>query len=110
MLLGRTLKSSWSWKEGFRFALAGELLSEAGVAPTYKLNIAEKFGSHILKPAYKMIAVASKHIRQPLAICLFTILAALFIALVFYNIPAFAILGNFSPVRQSVFYSSSMLS
>jgi hypothetical protein len=42
----------------------------------------------------------SKHIRQPLAICLFTILATLFAALVFYNIPLFVILGKFFPSKM----------
>ena len=99
--------SSWSWKEGVRFALAEELLSEAGIASTYKLSVAEKFGSHLLRPLYQMIALVSKHIRQPLAICLFTILAALFMTLVFYNIPAFVILGKLFPgktVRFLLFF------
>src|SRR5262245_57692573 len=89
--------STWSWKEGFRFALAGELLPEAGIPSTYKLSVAEKFGSRLLRPLYQMIALVSKYIRQPLAICLFTTLAALVTALVFYNIPAFVILGKLFP-------------
>ena len=91
--------SGWSWKEGLQFALATELLTEEGVASSYKLNVAEKFGSLILKPLYRAIALVSKHIRKPLAICLCTTLAALIAALVFYNIPAFVILGKLFPSK-----------
>lgn len=91
--------NNWSWKEGVRFALAGELLSEEGIASVYKMSATERLGSQILKPLYRMIDFASKHIRQPFAICLFTILASLFAALVFYNIPAFIILGKLFPSK-----------
>ena len=90
---------NWSWKEGFRFAFAGELISKEGVASTYKMSPTEKFGSQILKPIYRMIGLLSKHIKKPLTICLFTILAGLFIALVFYNIPVFVILGKLFPSK-----------
>lgn len=99
--------SDWSWKEGFRFALAEELISEEDPTSTYKMSAIEKFGSHILSPLFRTIDFISKHIRQPLAICLFTMLAAFFSLLVFYNIPAFVILGKLFPskvVRCLVFF------
>jgi hypothetical protein len=90
---------NWSWKEGVRFALATELLSEEKVALSYKMSSAEKLGSWFLRPLYRMIDLVAKKIQQPLAICLFTIVTALFAALVFYNIPAFVILGKLFPSK-----------
>jgi hypothetical protein len=98
--------SHWSWKEGFQFVLGEELISKEELASTYKMNPTEKFGSQLLRPLFRTINLISKHIREPLAICLFTMLAALFSLLVFYNIPAFVILGNlfsFKAVRCLLF-------
>src|ERR1700733_1602530 len=89
--------NNWSWKEGFRFAFAGELLSEEGLTSTYRMSIGEKFGTQLIRPLYKMVDLVSKNIREPLAICFITIIAALIAALVFYNIPAFVILGKLFP-------------
>jgi hypothetical protein len=90
---------NWSWKEGFRFALATELFSEEGIDSPYKMSLAERFGSWLLSPLYRMIDLVAKKIQQPLVISLFTILTALFAALVFYNIPAFVILGKLFPSK-----------
>ncbi len=89
----------WSWREGFFFAFAGKLLSEKDEAVSYEMSVSEKFGSQVLKPLYRIIEFVSKSIKQPLAICLFTVLAALIAALVFYNIPAIIILGKLIPVQ-----------
>jgi hypothetical protein len=97
---------NWSWKEGFRFALAEQFIAKEGYTSTYKMSAVEKFGSQFLGPLYKIITLLSKHIRKPLAICLATMLAALFTALVFYNVPAFVILGKLFPskiVRYVIF-------
>ena len=91
--------SNWSWKKGFRFAFAGEFLFDEGMASTYKMNLGEKFGMQFLRPLYKTIDLVSKNIKEPLAICLFTILSALIATLVFYNIPAFVILGKLFPSK-----------
>lgn len=91
--------NSWSWKEGFRFAFAEALLLDGVSASAYKMSLVEKFGTQLLKPLYRAIDLVSKNIREPLAICLFTILAALIAALVFYNIPAFVILGKLFPSK-----------
>jgi len=85
----------WTWKEGFRFALAGELLSEQD----YKKSSAERFGAFFLRPVYKGIDYMSRHIKKPFAILFFTILAALCAIVVFYKIPALIILGKVFPSR-----------
>ncbi len=91
------MRIHWSWREGFRFALAGELLSKEGLS--YTMSPAEKLGSSFLKPLYKVIDFVSKHIRRPLAIILFTIAASLLAFVVFYNIPALVILGRIFPSK-----------
>lgn len=103
--------SGWSWREGFRFALARELLSDDKLAVTYEMNRAEKFGSRFLKPLNQLINFLSKNIRLPLAIVFFTLMAALFAVIVFYNIPAFEILGRLFPsnlVRGLLFFYVEM--
>lgn len=88
--------SNWSWKEGLRFAFAKEFLLEEGT-PTYKMNIQERIGTQLLRPLYRILELVSKNIRQPLAICFFTFLAALTAIIIFYNIPALVILGKLIP-------------
>ena len=91
--------NNWAWKEGIQFAFAVELLSEKGTTIHYKMSFAEKFGSRLLRPLYRMTELVSKNIKRPLAICLFTIAAALIAALIFYNIPIFIILGKLFPTQ-----------
>jgi uncharacterized membrane protein len=45
-----------------------------------------------------MIELISKNIKLPLAICLFTILVAIILSIVFYSIPALVILGKIFPI------------
>src|ERR1700722_17091659 len=89
---------SWSWKEGLVFAFAKKLLSIDGVEPSYEMSIGEKFGLQILNPLYRIIEFISKNIRIPLAICLFTMLAALILGFAFYSIPAFVLFGKLIPI------------
>jgi|JI9StandDraft_2_1071091.scaffolds.fasta_scaffold45158_3 hypothetical protein len=89
----------WSWKEGFTFALAAKLLPAHGVDVTYKKTFAEKVGSQILRPLHRAIGFVSRNIKKPVAICLFTMVAALIIGVVFYRIPAFIILGRLFPTQ-----------
>jgi hypothetical protein len=89
------MQVNWTWKESFRFALAGMLLSEED----YKKSSAERFGAFFLRAPYKVIDYVSRHIKKPFAILLFTILAALFAVVVFYKIPALIILGKVFPSR-----------
>lgn len=96
--------NNWSWKEGVVFAFAGKLLSAEDVNNTYEVSFVEKLGSQILKPLYKIIELISKNIGFPLAICLFTILAALILVLVFYNIPVFIIFGKIFPTYVLRFF------
>ncbi len=91
------MRTQWSWREGFRFALARELLSKEGLS--YKMSPAEQCGSLFLKPLYKTIAFTSKQIRRPLAIILFTAAVSLLTFVVFYNIPALVILGRIFPSK-----------
>src|ERR1700710_797489 len=63
------------------------------------MSPAEKWGSFFLKPLYQLIGGIAKHIRRPTAIILVTLGAALFSAVVFYNIPAFLILGKIFPSK-----------
>ena len=86
----------WSWKEGVAFAFAGKLLSVEGADHIYTLSFGEKVGSQILRPLYRIIEVVSKNIKLPLAICLFTILAAIILGLVFYS-PVLVIFGKLFP-------------
>lgn len=88
----------WSWKEGFVFAFARKLLFAEDVNLTYQMSFGEKLGSQILNPLYRTIEFISKNIRMPLAICFFTLLAALIIGFAFYSIPAFVIFGKLFPV------------
>ena len=92
------MRAAWSWKEGFLFAFAGELLSEKG-SLLHQMSPAEKWGSLFLKPLYRLIDGIAKHIRRPTAIILVTLGAALFSAVVFYNIPAFVVLGKIFPSK-----------
>lgn len=86
---------SWTWLEGLRFALAEEFLLEKGLS--YEMSLAEKWGSAFLRPLYRVIHYVSKHIRRPMAIVLFTMVAALSATIAFYNIPALVILGKIFP-------------
>lgn len=97
----------WSWKDGFIFAFAGKLLSVKGTENAYEISFIEKLGSQILKPLYRIIELISKNIRLPLAICLFTIISALILGLVFYSIPVFVFFGKLFPawlVRFFLFF------
>ncbi len=99
--------NSWSWKEGFFFVFAGKLISAEGIDKAYEISFGEKLGTQILKPLYRMIEFISKNIRLPLAISLFTMLTALILSLVFYNIPALVIFGKLFPgwlVRFVLFF------
>ncbi|MFA6915039.1 MAG: hypothetical protein WC222_01455 [Parachlamydiales bacterium] len=89
--------NSLSWREGIVFAFAGKLLSAEGYDNAYEKSFVEKFGSQILSPLHRIIELVSKNIKLPLAICLFTILAALIIGLAFYSIPVFVIFGKLFP-------------
>ncbi|MBS0585672.1 MAG: hypothetical protein JSR76_05160 [Verrucomicrobia bacterium] len=89
----------WSWKEGFTFALAAQLLPAHGVDVACKKTLGEKVGSQILRPLHRVIAFVSRNIKKPVAICLFTMVAALIIGVVFYRIPAFIILGRLFPTQ-----------
>lgn len=91
------MKVSWTWREGVRFALAKELLSSEG--GSYEMNLVERLGSLWLRPLYKLVGYVSKHIRKPAAISLFTVVAALLVVVVFYNIPALVILGKLFPSK-----------
>lgn len=98
---------SWSWKEAIAFAFAGKFLSVTGVKNAYEMSFGEKLGSQILKPLYRMMELISKNIKLPLAICLFTILAACILGFVFYSIPAFFFFGKVFPtwlIRLSLFF------
>lgn len=93
------MRIKWTWKEGFRFALASEFRPKDGGIFFYEMSSAEKFGSLFLKPFYKMLAQVSKYIRKPLAICIFTIFSAFLSLLIFYNFPALVILGKLLPYQ-----------
>lgn len=98
---------SWSWKEAVVFAVAGRLLSVTGAENAYEMSFGEKLGSRILKPLYRLIELVSKKIKLPLAISLFTILAAFILLFVFYNIPAFIFFGKVFPtwlIRPALFF------
>ena len=90
---------NWSWKEGLIFAFARRLLPAREADLSYVISSGERLGSQILKPLYHLIEFVSKNIRMPLAICLFTLLAALTVGFAFYNIPAFTIFGKLFPAR-----------
>jgi hypothetical protein len=99
--------SSWSWKEGFIFAFAEKLLLVENFDKTHEISFGEKLGSQILKPLYRLIKFVSQNIRLPLAICLFTLLAAIILGLVFYNIPFFVVFGKVFPgwlIRFCLFF------
>lgn len=99
--------NNWSCKELIAFAFAGKLLSVTGVENAYEMSFGERLGSKILKPLYRMVELISKNIKLPLAICLFTILAACILGLVFYSIPAFMFFGKIFPawlIRLSLFF------
>jgi hypothetical protein len=93
------MKVRWTWKEGFRFALAGEFRTKSNFGLDYKMSRAEKLGSLFLRPLYKSIDWVSNYIRKPFVIILITLLAALITILIFYNIPAFFILGKIFPPK-----------
>ncbi len=90
--------NSWSWKEAIAFAFAGKLLSVTGAENAYEMSFCERLGSQTLKPLYRIMELISKNIKLPLAICLFTILAAFILGFVFYSIPAFIFFGNVFPI------------
>src|SRR5262249_46838942 len=56
-------------------------------------------GSLYLTPLYKFIHWSSHYLRKPLAIILLTLLSSLCAIVVFYNIPAFIILGKIFPSK-----------
>ncbi len=87
------------WKEGFQFALARGFRTKEGLPASYPMSIGEKFGSIFLTPLYKTFEQISKYIRKPIAISLFTLIAALLAVVVFYNFPAFVILGKLFPYQ-----------
>jgi hypothetical protein len=89
---------NWSWKGGLIFAFARQLLPAQEIDLKYVIHYAERLGSQILRPLYRVIEFTSKNIRMPLAICLITLLAALMVGFAFYNIPAFTILGKLFPI------------
>lgn len=86
------MDTHWSWEEGLKFGLAREFLSNEENLVAYQMSPAEKFGALVLKFPYRIIDLVSRHIRKPLAICLFTLLSVLLSTLVFYNILTFALL------------------
>ena len=86
---------SWTWREGFRFALAEGFL--APDASSYTESRAERFGAFWVRPLYFVVGYTSKNIKRPMAIFLFTLLAAFCAILVFYNIPAWTLLGKLFP-------------
>jgi|GEM_PF-3594742 hypothetical protein len=90
---------NWSWKEGLIFVFARKLLPAEEIDLSYGMSFGERLGSQILKPIYYIIEFVSKNIRMPLAICLFTLLAALIIGFTFYNIPAFVIFAKLFPIE-----------
>lgn len=90
---------NWAWKEGVRFAFAEKFLSQDDSFLTYDKSLSERFGTFFVKPLYKAIDYVARHISKPLAIFLFTILAAFCAMLVFYNIPAVLILGKIFPSK-----------
>lgn len=89
--------NSWSWKEGFRFALCWKLEAKEGFTPLN--NKMEILGSWIIEPFYKMLDCASRHLKKPLTIVLLTLFSSLIIGIAFYNIPAFKFLGKVVPVK-----------
>ena len=104
---------SWSWKEGFRFALCWKLESEGEDVPLN--NRMEILGAWMVEPLYKMLDFGSRHLRKPLTVVLATLLTSVILGVAFYNVPAFTILGKIVPVRairfllflyiESVFFS-----
>jgi hypothetical protein len=93
------MKMTWTWKEGFRFALAEKFLTQDDFFFTYTKNRAERFGTFCVKPLYRTVDYVSKHIQKPMAIFFFTTAAALCAILVFYNIPALTLLGRLFPSK-----------
>ncbi len=89
---------SWSWREGLAFAFASKLLSAEKSHQPYEMSVGEKWGTRLLQPLYRVIEFVSKNVKMPLAICFFTLLAALLIGFAFYTIPAFVIFGRLFPV------------
>jgi len=91
------MKISWTWREALTFALSPKLGSHSASEVqrfSYKMNAAEKYSSLVLKHFYKVIGSVRKKIRQPVAIALFTLGAAILSLLVFYNFPVVLILGK----------------
>ena len=92
------MKEAWTWREGFRFALASKLAPKG--ATSYAMNRAEKWGSLYLTPLHKTIGWISSNIRWPMFIALTTFVTGLIALLVFYNIPAIYILGRLIPFQS----------
>ncbi len=92
-------KLRWTWKEGFRFALAWELRFKRGQNPSYPMNSIEKWSCWYLKPLYQALDWASKRLRRPMMIVLLTFFTALIVSIAFYNIPAFIFLGKIFPAK-----------
>ena len=93
-------RPSWSWKEGFRFALCWKLLANEPISS----NRLEIFGSWIIEPLYKILDLISRHLRSSLTIVLFTLITAFILGIVFYNIPAFIFLGKIFPAKVVRFF------
>ena len=93
------MKIAWTWKESFQFAFATAFLSQDHSLFIYSKSLTEQFGAFFITPLYKSIGYVSKHIQKPIAIVLFTIAAALFAILVFYNISTITILGKLFPPK-----------
>jgi hypothetical protein len=94
-----SLKTSWTWKEGLKFALAENFLTQDESILTYTKNRAEYFGAFCVKPLYYTLDCVSKKIKKPMAIFLFTLLALFCVILIFYNIPALIFLGKLFPSK-----------
>ncbi|MFZ4773656.1 MAG: hypothetical protein ACOYK9_06690 [Chlamydiia bacterium] len=92
--------NEWALKEGVVFALAEKLISKDGGALPCELVFSERLGYKVLRPLYRVLRFVSKNIRIPLAICLFTMLAALITGIVFYEVPALLILGKLFPAQS----------
>lgn len=90
---------NWAWKEGVQFAFAEKFLLENDFFLTYDKNFSEQFGIFLVKPLYGLIDYIARHVKKPLAIFVFTIVAALCAMLVFYNIPALLMLGKLFPSK-----------
>lgn len=93
------MTTRWTWKEGFRFALAAEFRLKDEGSFGYKMSSIEKIGTLYLKPLYRSFHWISSHIRKPSIIIFATLLVAFLVALTFYNLPTFVLLGKLFPSK-----------